>query len=378
MQARLSDVLGLHRTSSRASTDSFAGSINTRKAYKKFCKNLFQVGVTSEMIKQKEKEILDIFNTQNTTSSQIDGGGIADQSQILGVSDYFRGETLLIEIYLTENKEQSRFPRFRPPIDFIVGPLMLSAASAGDTKRLISILEYIRNLDFNLGIDGNQTALHKAAREGHKDIVQLLLEKGASIEAIDAAKLNPLGIAALNGHNGVVELLLEKGALIEPMGCNPLLCAAQADHTSTVELLLTKGASIEAETFGGCTPLYVAAWEGHISIVELLLAKGASTEGKGDRIPLGTAAQQGHTRIVELLLTNGASIGSLDGDGDTPLHCAAWSGHTSIVELLLGEGASIQAINYSGDTPLEYATRRGHTDTAKLLKTRAAALENRA
>ena len=92
MQARLTDVLGLHRTSSRVSIDSitsFAGSINTRKAYKKFCKNLFQIGVTSDMIKQKEKEILDIFNTQNTTSSQIDGDDITDQSQLPAVSDYF-------------------------------------------------------------------------------------------------------------------------------------------------------------------------------------------------------------------------------------------------------------------------------------------------
>ena len=94
MQARLTDVLGLHRTSSRVSIESitsFAGSVNTKKAYKRFCKNLFQIGVTSEMISQKEKEILDIFNTQSVaTSSQIsDSGDIADQSQLLVVSDFF-------------------------------------------------------------------------------------------------------------------------------------------------------------------------------------------------------------------------------------------------------------------------------------------------
>ena len=57
MQARLTDVLGLHRTNSRvsmASITSFAESVNTKKAYKRFCKNLFQIGVTSEMINQKE------------------------------------------------------------------------------------------------------------------------------------------------------------------------------------------------------------------------------------------------------------------------------------------------------------------------------------
>ena len=93
MQARLTDVLGLHRTNSRVSIDSitsFAGSINTKKAYKEFCKNLFKIGVTSEMIKEKENEILNIFNTGNTTSSQIDDGV---QSQLLIVSNCFGVKT---------------------------------------------------------------------------------------------------------------------------------------------------------------------------------------------------------------------------------------------------------------------------------------------
>ena len=73
IQARLTDVLGLHYLNSRASITSFAGSINTKKAYKKFFKNLYEVGVTKEMISQKESEILNIFKPQNTaTSSQIE------------------------------------------------------------------------------------------------------------------------------------------------------------------------------------------------------------------------------------------------------------------------------------------------------------------
>ena len=89
MQARLSDVLGLHRTNSRVSIDSissFAGSVNTKKGYKKFCRSLFQIGVTSEMINQNEDEILNIFKAQNTDSSgQIDN----DQSQLPTVGDFF-------------------------------------------------------------------------------------------------------------------------------------------------------------------------------------------------------------------------------------------------------------------------------------------------
>ena len=90
VQARLTDVLGLHRTSSRVSIDSitsFAGSINTKKAYKSFCKDLYQIGVTPEMISQKKREILNIFKPQNTVIS--DGNNIPHQSQLSAVSDFF-------------------------------------------------------------------------------------------------------------------------------------------------------------------------------------------------------------------------------------------------------------------------------------------------
>ena len=56
-------------------------------ACKKLCKNLF---VTSEMGSQKEKEILDVFNTKNEpTNIQVDYGDIVDQSQLLAVSRRF-------------------------------------------------------------------------------------------------------------------------------------------------------------------------------------------------------------------------------------------------------------------------------------------------
>ena len=88
----MDNVLGLHRTNSSvsiASITSIAGSINTKKAYKKFCKGLFDIGVTKEMIGEKEQEIRNIFNPQNSvTSSQIgDDSTIAGRSQLPAVGD---------------------------------------------------------------------------------------------------------------------------------------------------------------------------------------------------------------------------------------------------------------------------------------------------
>ena len=66
--------------------------------------------------------------------------------------------------------KQSRFGWVRPSMDFFVGPLMVSAAETGSTKRLIDTLEYIRNINFE--DDQKETALHRAAGKGYTDIVQ--------------------------------------------------------------------------------------------------------------------------------------------------------------------------------------------------------------
>ena len=94
LQARMAGVLGIHPTTSRVSLTSLPGSINTKKTYKRFCKNLLQMGVTSEMITQKEGEILNMFNQpQNTaTGNERDNssGNITDQSQQPTVSCFLR------------------------------------------------------------------------------------------------------------------------------------------------------------------------------------------------------------------------------------------------------------------------------------------------
>ena len=383
MQAQLNSVLGLRRTMSRDSLVSLAGSINTKKAFQKLCKGLVNIGVTAEMIGQKEKEIQDIFKTQHPgTSSNVDDSTSADlnlalQLQLLEVGNSSDAETSPKSSISTKNEPNSRF-RFgwvRPPIDFLVGPLMLAAVEAGNTKRLVSTLEYVRNVDF---MDNRkETALHKAADQGHKDIVQLLLSKGASVEAMDPTGWTPLHRAARNGHTSTVELLLSKGVSVEAKdtyGWTPLHHAAGNGRTSTVELLLSKGASLEAKDNDAWTPFHHAARNGHTSTVELLLSKGASLEVQNldGKTPLHYAASYGRTSTLELLLSKGASLEAKDTTGWTPLHHAALNNRTSTVELLLSKGASLNAMNNNGRTPLEMATLFGYRDIIKLLESKAA------
>ena len=119
MQSQLNSLLGLHRTNSTVSINSvvsFAGSTKTKNAFKKFCRNLYEIGVRADMIEEKEREILNIFNPQNPVASdnsnishsgephisavsgQIDDNNTIDQSQLPTVS-IFLVQEFVIRVY---------------------------------------------------------------------------------------------------------------------------------------------------------------------------------------------------------------------------------------------------------------------------------------
>lgn len=170
---------------------------STPKRLTRLCKGLHEIGVTAEMIRLKEKEIQDIFQPQHSTvSNQTGDSTLVDRGQS---SD---AQSSLLSSILTKNE-----------LGFLVGPKMLAAAEAGDTKCLISILE--DNWNINFIDDQKETALHKAAANGHTGIVKLLLERSVSIEETNKDGRTPLHSAARKGHTGTVELLLERGASID-------------------------------------------------------------------------------------------------------------------------------------------------------------------
>ena len=336
MQARLDNILGLRRTSSRDSLVSLAGSINTKRAYKKLIKDLFTIGVTADMINDKEQEIKGLFGPQQVVASnQVDDstsgnpvhqspevGGFSsaeaspnssgDQSQLPEIKNSSDTKASPIISTIIKPTSRSRFDWARPPIDFLVGPRMIAAAWAGDTQLLISALRFVRNINFR--DHGGRTALHMAAGRGHNDIVRSLLAKGASVENTDNVMNTPLHGAARGGHTSIVDLLLTKGAPIDVLSSNytPLHLAILNDRTSTVELLLTKGASVETTDDVMDTPLHDAAWGGHTRIVELLLTKRAPIDAlnNNNQTPLHLATSRGHTDIIKLLENKAAGLGT--------------------------------------------------------------------
>uniref|UniRef100_A0A5F7Z856 Ankyrin repeat domain 17 n=1 Tax=Macaca mulatta TaxID=9544 RepID=A0A5F7Z856_MACMU len=210
-------------------------------------------------------------------------------------------------------------------------------------------------IDIDAQTESNHdTALTLACAGGHEELVQTLLERGASIEHRDKKGFTPLILAATAGHVGVVEILLDNGADIE----------AQSERTKD-------------------TPLSLACSGGRQEVVELLLARGANKEHRNvsDYTPLSLAASGGYVNIIKILLNAGAEINSRTGSklGISPLMLAAMNGHTAAVKLLLDMGSDINAqIETNRNTALTLACFQGRTEVVSLLLDRKANVEHRA
>jgi Ankyrin repeats (3 copies)/Ankyrin repeat len=104
-------------------------------------------------------------------------------------------------------------------------------------------------------------------------------------------------------------------------GLTPLLEAYDLQKFDIVTLLVDHNANIEATVPGGTTILWVAAATGNAAMATLLLDHHANIEVKGldGDTPLGVAAATGQIEIVKLLLEHHANAQAKNDAGETPL-----------------------------------------------------------
>ena len=112
-----------------------------------------------------------------------------------------------------------------------------------------------------------------------------------------------------------------------------------ASTKEIVELLIAKGADVNAKSSDGSTPLHDAAYYGRTVIAELLIAKGADVNAKDDdqgRTPLHWANST--KEIADLLIAEGANVNAKTKFGETPLDAAILLGQTETAALLRKHG----------------------------------------
>ena len=243
------------------------------------------------------------------------------------------------------------------------------AAKNGDLGRVKALVKESPDLVFSRDDDG-WTALHYAALNGKKDVVELLLANKADVNAKAGNGATPLDIAAGHGHKGVTELLRRHGG--QEYFSSELHEAAQNGDLEKVKALLKDNPDLVfSKDSAGATPLHLAAINGRTDGAKLLLADHADVNAKDNQLgytPLHCAAFFGHKDVAELLLASHADVNAKDNKGSTPLHLAAGRGHRDVVELLLANNADVNAKANNGATPLDFAGGGGHKDVVELLR----------
>ncbi|AEM23266.1 ankyrin repeat-containing protein [Brachyspira intermedia PWS/A] len=259
---------------------------------------------------------------------------------------------------------------------------IISFIESGDFQTIKKLIES-KSLDvnYNLEIDeySKSTPLIKAIEYKQTDIINYLLENNADINLKE--ELTGFTPLMASFHNiAIAELLIEKGADIEARnvdGINALVYAVSLNDEEMVKFLLAKGADantvceIENEhIYMPPTPLMNAVYNGNTNIINMLLENGADINytNDSDMTPLIYAAYKGNTNIINTLLENGADINYTNYYGMTALMYAASYNQFEAVKILLENNADTSITDEDGRTALDWAKLENFEDIVELLE----------
>ncbi|XP_067653128.1 serine/threonine-protein phosphatase 6 regulatory ankyrin repeat subunit A-like [Haliotis asinina] len=245
-----------------------------------------------------------------------------------------------------------------------------------------------------------------AAVAGHRELLELLVEKGANLTLQDDEDNNILHVVCMEGNLETVKYIYSRKIIdIDSRGGNgttPLMSAALFGKMDVFCFLMKIGADMSKENDDGQNILHVSCQGGNVEIVEyvikhtclyinstdkngitplmlaagyrnnvvfhFLIERGADTLAKDstNRNVLHWASQGGNVKIVKYILTqNIIDINGNDDNKMTPLLLAAYHGNSDVLELLIEKGANALAVNRKSRNSLHLSCTGGHVDAAK-------------
>ncbi len=217
---------------------------------------------------------------------------------------------------------------------------IFSAVATGDIDAIRKLAPIRRDvIDKPMAIwEARRRPLHLAVMKKQPQVIPVLLDFAADIEATDVDHLTPLDYATLRNEKECADLLVSRGAKVS------FPAAFALDRTDVIETELQRDPDV---------------------------LKPGHRFGK----LLDTASEVGSGAMIERLIAHGADVGSLTNSasfgtkGYTPLHSAAWHGNVEAIRVLVKYGAALNPRDSTHNaTPLGWATYAGRTEAAKVLE----------
>ncbi len=253
-----------------------------------------------------------------------------------------------IRVFLNRLSESER-SEFQESLPFVVGSLnrdsmsdqLMDAIGHRDIDRVRSLLNakpdlvdkkltYAESAPIStISYSAKMTPLQYAIRESNQEIIDLLLESGSDVNAVDDSGLNCLFTAVDRQDSTIVQRLISMDA--DPNLSEPIL---------------------------GMIPIYLAVGFENVEIISALIAAGSDLRHK-TKMQESLMHNARSVEAIDLLRGNGVGLDEQDSSGSTPLHkfliienleCA-----TRIVEL----GAKLNIRDDQGRTPIDVAEARG-------------------
>ncbi|KAM0914468.1 hypothetical protein ACQ4PT_011476 [Festuca glaucescens] len=193
-----------------------------------------------------------------------------------------------------------------------------------------------------------ETPLTFAIGRRNVDLVRYFLDQGADVHKVNDSGGPPLHLAAGGeGSCEIVELLLSKGAYVDALnlGGTALHIAAHHGRDDIMKVLLDHHADHKIALGGaGYTALFIATAMCSLKCVKLLLEAGADVDGACKETPLMIAATAGSSDILKCLALAGADANIPDSLGRAPIEIAARSGRRENVEILFPVTSRISSV----------------------------------
>ena len=209
------------------------------------------------------------------------------------------------------------------------------------------------------------------AISGDISLVKELLAAGAPIDAQDQDGLSALAMAAICGHKDIVRVLLNAGATTASIHPDlGMLRSCFPSDWSIIDVLLDVSQYVD-EMHPNLRHMTLPQWaakQGNTSLMKAAILAGTSVSDDDGLDFLNLAARSGHAGIVKILIDARAPVNEPCPLDRSPLSFAAENGHVDIVRMLLGARAT-QEVDPSYDQvpALMLAVRKGHTDVVRLL-----------
>jgi ankyrin repeat protein len=202
----------------------------------------------------------------------------------------------------------------------------------------IALLDHGANVQARNEPDISSTALMYAQQIDNLELVQLLIQRGAAVNALTLGHESALSLEALLAAGADVNGGLKAGEIA--LNGTPLHAAVDvndnrgsATQQQIIKLLLQHRAEVDACNCCGQTPLMLSAMNGSTELASMLLAAGANVSAVCSQwriTALHYAAELCKVDMLKLLLEKAADPTVADARGYLPLHGACHHGSLEV------------------------------------------------